>query len=76
MECEIVIILVFILLYLPAFEHFIRYINDCFFLALLVFFARIYIYIYILPYPRRVEFSTVEVIVLPLAPMQVSSYLN
>ena len=27
----------------------------------------IYIYIYILPYPRRVEFSGDEVIVLPLA---------
>ena len=36
----------------------------------------IYIYIYILPYPRRVEFSSEEVIVLPLAPLQVSSYLN
>ena len=31
---------------------------------------------HILPYPRRVEFSSEEVIVLPLAPLQVSLYLN
>ena len=35
-----------------------------------------YIHTFILPDPRRVEFSSEEVIVLPLAPLQVSSYLN
>ena len=33
-------------------------------------------YRYIFPNPRRVKFSSEEVIVLPLAPLQVSSYLN
>ena len=36
----------------------------------------IYIYMCILPYPRRVELFSEEVIVLPFAPLQVSSYLN